>query len=181
MKKLIIAAAIVCAAVVSQAASVVWSTTSAMTAHNSGKTAGANEVMMYVFEAVDYSAYASLSGAELSLKLWEDFGSSLDDATKSAGTSARGIATVNGPANYTAGDTFTGAILFVDTKDDYFMGNIYTGTIPTSGNGKATNLATTYGGTAAGGTLAWANVPEPTSGLLLLLGMAGMALRRRRA
>ncbi|MBQ5531427.1 MAG: PEP-CTERM sorting domain-containing protein [Kiritimatiellae bacterium] len=30
----------------------------------------------------------------------------------------------------------------------------------------------------------WANlkvVPEPTSGLLMLLGMAGLALRRRRA
>ena len=27
----------------------------------------------------------------------------------------------------------------------------------------------------------WAAVPEPTSGLLVLLGMAGLALRRRRA
>ena len=31
------------------------------------------------------------------------------------------------------------------------------------------------------GTIASSNVPEPTSGLLLLIGMAGMALRRRRA
>lgn len=27
----------------------------------------------------------------------------------------------------------------------------------------------------------WYNVPEPTSGLLLLLGMAGLALKRKRA
>ena len=27
----------------------------------------------------------------------------------------------------------------------------------------------------------WQSVPEPTSGLLMLLGMAGLALRRRRA
>ena len=32
---------------------------------------------------------------------------------------------------------------------------------------------------ATGGT--WTAVPEPTSGLLMLLGMAGLALRRRRA
>ena len=32
---------------------------------------------------------------------------------------------------------------------------------------------------AATGT--WAAVPEPTSGLLMLVGLAGLALRRRRA
>ena len=34
---------------------------------------------------------------------------------------------------------------------------------------------------ASGGTWTAAAVPEPTSGLLMLLGMAGLALRRRRA
>ena len=44
--------------------------------------------------------------------------------------------------------------------------------------------AGTYGGLAGTGTAgskgAWAPVPEPTSGLLMLLGMAGLALRRGR-
>ena len=40
------------------------------------------------------------------------------------------------------------------------------------------NALTYAAGTAANG---WAAVPEPTSGLLMLLGMAGLALRRRRA
>lgn len=35
--------------------------------------------------------------------------------------------------------------------------------------------------TQGGYTVAAASVPEPTSGLLILLGMAGLALRRRRA
>ena len=41
-----------------------------------------------------------------------------------------------------------------------------------------------YAGAVGGEGLAWqtmSNVPEPTSGLLLLLGVAGLALRRRRA
>ena len=43
-------------------------------------------------------------------------------------------------------------------------------------NGK--ELDATYG---AWSTSGWQSVPEPTSGLLLLIGVAGLALRRRRA
>ena len=34
---------------------------------------------------------------------------------------------------------------------------------------------------AAASSATWTAVPEPTSGLLMLLGMAGLALRRKRA
>lgn len=40
------------------------------------------------------------------------------------------------------------------------------------------SLDATYGTFSSSG---WSAVPEPTSGLLMLLGMAGLALRRRRA
>ena len=47
---------------------------------------------------------------------------------------------------------------------------------------EATNIGgtldATYGAFSASG---WQSVPEPTSGLLMLLGMAGLALKRKRA
>ena len=54
-----------------------------------------------------------------------------------------------------------------------------------TGRDTFTWAAGTYGGLAgtatAGSAGAWSAVPEPTSGMLLLLGKAGLALRRRRA
>ena len=46
-----------------------------------------------------------------------------------------------------------------------------------SGGRMAFDPSATGGGTAG----AWTSVPEPTSGLLLLLGVAGLALKRKRA
>ena len=81
------------------------------------------------------------------------------------------------------------AIMKVDGKDyEMDIGKDSPFTIAATDNtGKDTFTwaAGTYGGLAgtdtAGSKGAWSVVPEPTSGLLMLLGMAGLALRRKRA
>lgn len=51
----------------------------------------------------------------------------------------------------------------------------------TQNNNTTTFSATAPSGTGFAGAGHWSSVPEPTSGLLLLLGMAGLALKRKQA
>ena len=63
---------------------------------------------------------------------------------------------------------------------DSILGSL-TQTATKAGGTKASalNLGTKIGGTGA--AISWTAAPEPTSGLLLLLGVAGLALKRKRA
>ncbi len=81
------------------------------------------------------------------------------------------------------GDLLT--VLFKDTDGkysqlEYVSGGKVTDTYTVSGLSGDTSTLTAF--TFAGsGNFTTAAVPEPTSGLLMLLGVAGLALRRRRA
>ncbi len=182
MKKLIVAFAAVAMAACSHAAVVTWGS-GVIKAHSTGATATANLVTMYCWEvtSTQYDTYAKLSGSALSDAINTAFSTSTAETSGKSGS--RGAASVNGTTTHSAGDTVYGVVLFVDSGDNYYMGNVVTATIPSSGNGSFQKLFTDYQGTASGGSLAWstASVPEPTSGLLLLLGMAGLALKRKRA
>ena len=65
------------------------------------------------------------------------------------------------------------------------MGNVATYTLTSDLNATVGDLSNIIGGNVAGGSTAtaWstAAVPEPTSGLLMLLSLAGLALKRKRA
>lgn len=92
---------------------------------------------------------------------------------------------------YTTNGTFAdGGISAVISSDDLVAGNTYSfyytitdassGRTFTSGikSSKANATSTQTLGFGSGGE--WSAVPEPTSALLMLLGVAGLALRRRR-
>lgn len=182
MKKLIIAAAITCAAVVSQAASVGWSGTGAgsfagdlynvfVIGQNGVESQAA--IIAMLDAGTDVSAYAfgtgnvsdkgmlttvaSKSGKSLDAGTYTSFLVLFDDVTPTKGESKYFVA--SGAADQTISFTSTAA------SATFKAGTIAPGT-SSSGTGWAS-----YG----------AAVPEPTSGILLLLGFAGLALRRRRA
>ena len=92
------------------------------------------------------------------------------------------IATFNGTME-------NGAIAQLVTSDDFVVGTKYTayytmettGYEFTSGSKTAKTLSASNASFAFAATGSWTAVPEPTSGLLMLLGMAGLALRRKHA
>ena len=193
MKKLMIAAAIVCAAAMSQAAAFAWKSSNTSTqgviyigdgtmtkAYN---TYGA--VTLYMFDAATYSQATALA----------DFA----DPKKSVDTSkAVATTTLNTASKITAkafdygsqGSTYD--FYFVALLDDshIFVSSLKENQLnPTSGTtnmqyddlGTTSKLAALDAAGGFKGAAVYQTVPEPTSGLLLLLGVAGLALRRRRA
>ena len=98
-----------------------------------------------------------------------------------------GTATVSGETTYSTGDKVYAAVLLVYTDPDdkqWYMQNateITIGNAATTGTG----LALFQGGGALNAphdtVMSWTAAPEPTSGLLLLIGVGALALRRRRA
>ena len=176
MKKLLIAAAVVCAAVIAQAATVNW-TISGVKA-NGGAEPTAGWAVMAFYTEVGAGSAAIESAI----------------ASKTAGTLAfesTTLAVQLKKGKVTAHDATAAGI--TDTTKNY---DFYFVVFNNSNAASATEYAMVsdlnkeYSGldgkfTAAGdfSGAAWttAAVPEPTSGLLMLLGMAGLALRRRRA
>ena len=187
MKKLIIAAAIVCAAVVSQAASASWSME-----NDGASTYKYNSVLMLLD-----SSTATVQGIL-------DAGGS--DVLASLGTyniNSAGVQqlTKKGAATGTADDVVSGQSyrwLIIRSTDgtaadgtDYILsGAVSYATMDAagaivSGAEIATPFALVNGTTdlfkAGGAITGTIGAPEPTSGLLLLLGVAGLALKRKRA
>ena len=189
MKKLVIAVCAVAFAAVTQAATVNWASgvfkTPASAAggwSDTTVTSGTVAGYLFMLDATTYSSLNSSDVATVSQNVWDAYGTKLGDAaaTKSTGTS---MILTDGTA-YAAGDSIYAALLYVytDGADQYYLGNVGTVTLASNQNKNMTNMALKLNSTGTSMTsVGWTAVPEPTSGLLMLLGMAGLALRRRRA
>ena len=177
MKKLLIAAAIVCAAAISQAATVNW-TISGVKADGGGAPTAGWAVMAFYTE-VGAGSDAIVSAIQSKTAASKAF----DTASLAVSMSKGKVAAKDGTA---AGITDT-----TKNYDFYFVVFNNSNAASATEYAMVSELNKAYSGmaskfSAAGdfSTLpAWQTtaVPEPTSGLLMLLGVAGLALRRRRA
>ena len=172
MKKLIMMLAAICAFGVAQAAAVNWGI-------NLGKADGANKTY-YVFNgsdsatvlsalsAFDDTTAATLSGAALATGTLNSKAGKASGAGMEIGSeTSLFMVVLNGTLD--AGQTYIAGTMDVSS---------YTYAPPATAPGTFEAISSNFTTSA---TITAAAIPEPTSGLLMLVGLAGLALRRRRA
>ncbi|MBQ8124369.1 MAG: PEP-CTERM sorting domain-containing protein [Kiritimatiellae bacterium] len=184
MKKLIIAVAMIAVAGLAQAATCRWQSGTLKTAANAEggwsavnvNTASALVTMsIYYIDADTYTSLASASQKDL----FDSYSTQTADLTgqnKNANTGALiGAITINDSDAYAGVQYAVVTATYTDSTygDMYMATRIQTAFSAGIQAGTAANMLSSVGN--------WQAVPEPTSGLLMLLGMAGLALRRKRA
>ncbi len=188
MKKLMIVLAAVALAGVTQAASFQWKTATGQYVYKAGTTTKAGSMTAYLFDSSVVAQTALLDGILNQGKAITAFSSLSSKATSSSGA----IATTDfdySPAG--SPSTITTYFAIID-GDNVFISGTADGAVSDVGvtmlsySGLSTPskaAAAEFTGTqsSVGWYKAASAVPEPTSGILMLVGLGALALRRRRA
>ena len=184
MKKLMLMIGAVGIAASIQAATVSWSATNIFAGNSTDKASG---VAYFLTTSMQETSYWS------TLKNASEFQSALSGAysfmPSAAGTYSKpaSAAVDNATLGLSDATAYTAYLLVFDTatitdESKYFITS--TKDFTTYGGTSNANIAWLATNKAASQSAAgWATVavPEPTSGLLMLLGVAGLALRRKRS
>lgn len=186
MKKLMLTVAATVIAGMVQAAAVSWGSGALARATSEDGGWGATSVVPGLGEGsisarlfwVNATAYAAAS--EMSMKsLYEAYNTQVADASSTSTVSSVDIVTAAAEGN-----TYLAVVLYDYT--DTLYGDMYLATtaekaVATGAFDVVDTLYVTDIGSTVGAASGWQAVPEPTSGLLLLVGGALLALKRKRA
>lgn len=190
MKKILWVLAGIAMACSVQAATITWKTGTGVKGANADGSfttanAGSGTLSMYVFilSAADYN---SLDVASVVDTYASQLSSATESVTGKSGSTGVTVQTTHDDWVADQNTTYYAAILteYKSGDIDMFIGNKATAIVNGSGaGGTVNNLAKYIGGGTSGTAISGYTgaVPEPTSGLLFLLGIAGLALKRKRA
>ena len=176
MKKLTTLAVALFVGIAANAAAVTWSLTSITDSPDTAKAAG---WVAYIMDASTFDTFAALSADKVA-----DYAASNAAFTTTTAAGRGGAISVSYKGGTFAGSETVSSymVLFNNASASAATYYAYTATgsttIPEGGSDMSISFGTFAAATSTTG--GWTAVPEPTSGLLMLLGMAGLALRRRR-
>ena len=182
MKKLMVLFVCGLGLTVANAAAVTWASGVGIKGVDSEAYLPAGDVKMFVFELADQAALDAFKTDADSISKLDLSKAALSGATTKSST---GI-TLKDEKTYKANDSIYAAVVVtqLDGDNTYFVAQKMTATIDEMDSGVAFNsMAKKVYGTST--DISWtkmaggSDVPEPTSAMLLLLGVAGLALRRK--
>ena len=185
MKKLIVVLATVALAAVAQAASVSWTVTNIFKGNTTDKAQTTDGYMVYLISDATYSqtdAAAALAAGTLTAS---DIASK---ATTSSGLTAAGKLSKDVDLGALADGTYTFYNVIVG-DGNAVVGSTVNATITSVGDSQIqsfnaktlTQNSSSWKSVTGGGGGGGGGTPEPTSGLLLLVGAGILGLRRKRA
>ena len=186
MKKMIIMALVAACAIVAQAATCSWTVTNVYAGNSTDKSTG-----IAYFLTTDMLADASSLSGKSAAEITAALGSAYSFTPTTAGTYSVSAANAieNSVLGLQDGKSYTGYLLIfnaatVADATSFFTTGTKAFTTMEGANNTAINIGTqktasqaAWSGSVGGGDAP--GVPEPTSGLLLLVGGAMLALRRK--
>ena len=186
MKKLMTLACAVAIAAVAQAGAVKWNATF-LDASPAGAYTASTTYTAYLFDASvtevsTVTGYLTKAGGAD----WTSFLAATVDSNTATYNPDKEVMSFAAKTygSFSQGDTFSGFVVVLDAASTENAENYIVATkgedqvLTTTAFGKSGDKTLSWGSQAG---VTWQSVPEPTSGLLMLLGMAVLALRRKRA
>ena len=191
MKKLLFALAVALMAGVSQAAALSWTITNVYAGNATDKMDGGKALLFSTaFSSAGITPKPSLTtiaAVTALLDAGDVTGAKALAAAQGTLSSAGGVAGATGVTGFTTGDTFSGFVVILSADESkYLIAQDSGGNQVISKTwSNATSAQTMAFGSQATRSQSSANwaaaAPEPTSGILMLVGLGALALRRRRA